>query len=498
MTGSPSAGGTEVSTTVAAGDFRRGVGGPVAGPSLDWGVVAGLRARVASRLESERSGSGRAGAERRALSDADQRALAASLVLQEIEQWALTQANAGRPVADRDTERALAAAVTAALFGMGRLQPLLEREDVENVHIHGADRVVLELAGGRLEAAPPVAGSDGELVELLTGWAARAGQTGREFSPAHPLLNLRLPAGGPLGSRLAAVMEVTGRPTVAIRRHRLARVTLDGLLSMGTLTPPLHGFLRAAVRAGCNIVVSGAPAAGKTTLLRALAAEIPAGEHMVTVEEEYELGLHVTDPDRLVTAMEARQSNAEGAGGIGLHTLLTQALRHSPSRVLVGEVRGGEVTALLAALSNGAAGGMCTLHARSAPAVLTRIAQLAQLSDPPLGAEAAWRFTADAVDLIVHVDRDPAYAGGARYVAQVLEVGPVGDGGMPDTTSVFAPGETDGRAVPAYTPSAGLRRRLARAGFSTGPAPAVAVAVEAAVEGAGDGRSRLRPVELNR
>jgi Flp pilus assembly CpaF family ATPase len=187
--------------------------------------------------------------------------------------------------------------------------------------------------------------------------------------------------------------------------------------------------------------------------------------------------------------MEARQSNAEGVGGIGLYTLLSQALRHSPSRVLVGEVRGGEVTALLAALSNGAAGGMCTLHARSAPAVLTRIAQLAQLSDPPLPAEAAWRFTADALDLIVHVDRDPADAGGARYVTQVLEVDAVGDGGMPDTTSVFAPAETDGRAVPAYTPSAGLRRRLARAGFGAVPA--------AAAEGASDAGSRRRPVEVS-
>lgn len=449
---------------------------------LDWTLVAELRARVAERLDTERalpgraaaggSGAGRGNSPRGGFTDADERALAASLISQEIEQLALARATVGSPAADREAERALAAAVTAALFGMGRLQPLLDRDDVENVHIYGADRVVLELAGGRLEAAAPVAASDGELIELLTRWAARAGQTGREFSPAHPLLNLRLPEGGPLGSRLAAVMEVTGRPTVAIRRHRLAHVGLDGLLAFGTVTPVLHGFLRAAVRAGCNIVVSGAPAAGKTTLLRALASEIPTGEHVVTVEEEYELGLHVTDPTRLVTAMEARQANAEGVGGIGLHTLLTQALRHSPSRVLVGEVRGGEVTALLAALSNGAAGGMCTLHARSAPAVLTRVAQLAQLSDPPLPTEAAWLFVADAVDLIVHVDRDPADAGGARYVSQVLEVGAIGDGGMPDTTSVFAPDPADRRAVPAHSPSTGLRYRLGRAGFTTVPAAA--------------------------
>lgn len=477
---------------------------------VDWQLAARLREDVAARLETERTRRGDPDSMTSpelglsGWSEADERALAASLVAAQVEQWAVSQVMAGLPAPDRDTERALAAAVTAALFGLGRLEGLLARDDVENIHIHGADEVVLELADGRLEPAEPVAASDGELVDLVTGWAARAGQTGREFSPAHPLLNLRLPAGGPLGARLAAVMEVTGRPTIAIRRHRLASVTLDDLLELGTLTPALHGFLRAAVRAGCNIVVSGAPAAGKTTVLRALAAEIPGHEHVVTVEEEYELGLHVPDPhgsgtDRLVTAMETRRANAEGVGAIDLHTLLTQALRHSPSRVLVGEVRGGEVTALLAALSNGAAGGMCTLHARSAQAVLTRIAQLAQLSNPPLPAEAAWRFTADAVDLVVHLDRHTSsgvsQAGqeghvgrgsggrrGGRFVTAVVEVGPVGDGGMPDTTTVFAPDEIGaygpvGRAVPAYTPSVRLRNRLTRAGFHIGqpdPAPAPA------------------------
>jgi pilus assembly protein CpaF len=427
---------------------------------VDWDTVAQLRAQVATRLETERA---RLGGQ---LSGADEHALALSLVAAEIEQWTLTRAATGLPSLGKDTEGGLAAAVTAALFGLGRLQPLLDREDVENIHIHGADRVVLELADGRREIGPPIAESDAELVELLTGWAARAGQTGREFSPAHPVLNLRLPAGGPLGARLAAVMEVTARPTVAIRRHRLTRVTLADLTRLGTVSPLLQAFLAAAVRAGANVIVSGAPAAGKTTLLRALAAEIGAHEHLVTVEEEYELGLHLLagvagGGGRLVTAMECRQANAEGVGAIGLHALLTQALRHSPSRVIVGEVRGGEVTALLAALSNGAAGGMCTLHATSAVGVLSRIAQLGQLSVPPLAPEAAWRFTAEALDLIVHLNRDST----GRFVAEVVEVGQVGDGGQPDTTTVFAPGR-DGRAVPAYTPSGRLQQRLAAVGFT--------------------------------
>jgi pilus assembly protein CpaF len=430
-------------------------------PQPEWAVVAELRARVAQLLDGYS-----ARPDTPELNADDQRVLAVSLAAGELERWAREQVAAGLPVPDQAAEAATIAAVAAALFGMGRLQPLLERADVENVFIHGADRVVLELAGGRLESVAPVADSDAELVDMLAGWAARAGQTGREFSAAHPVLNLRLPAGGPLGSRLAAVMEVTGRPAIAIRRHRLARVTLGDLGQLGTVPAELEAFLRAAVRAGCNIVVSGAPSAGKTTLLRALAAEIARHEHVITVEEEYELGIHLTDPDRLVTAMETRAANAEGVGAIGLDALLVQALRHCPSRVIVGEVRGGEVTALLGALSNGAAGGMCTIHARSAPGVLTRISYLAGLADPPLQPDAAARFIADAVDLIVHLDRD----GPRRYVAGVVEVGPVGDGGVPDVTTLF--GERDGGAVaPVHSPSPGLRRRLIRAGFAGEAAP---------------------------
>lgn len=170
MTGFRSATGT--------GAVRRAAVGAAGSPPLDWDVVADLKARVASRLASARSDPGRAGDDRCDWSEADQRALAVSLILAELEQWALRRASTGLPVADPETERAVAAAVLTALFGMGRLQPLLERADVEVVHIHGADRVVLELAGGRLEAAAPITDSDAALVELLAGWAARAGRTG--------------------------------------------------------------------------------------------------------------------------------------------------------------------------------------------------------------------------------------------------------------------------------------------------------------------------------
>jgi len=265
-------------------------------------------------------------------------------------------------------------------------------------------------------------------------------------------------------------MNLTPRPTVAIRLHRLPELDLAGMVASGTVTPAAASMLRAAVRAGLNMVVSGGPGAGKTTLVRVLAHEIAPAEHVVTVEEERELGLHLDQARHpLVTPFEAREANAEGAGEISLDDLLKQALRHSPSRVIVGEVRGGEVTAMLRALANGATGGMCTLHANSAGAVFDRIAALAQLAHPPLPIIAAYQWTATAINFIVHVERrDSIDSRGRRsrrrMVTEIIEVGPVGDSGRPDATVVFGPGP-DGSTVPLLPPSPKLLAELTRQGF---------------------------------
>ncbi|MEV0700039.1 ATPase, T2SS/T4P/T4SS family [Saccharopolyspora sp. NPDC050389] len=408
----------------------------------DTATVQALREKVAARLRNSSA------AER------------ASVVAAEITAWAHERASHGDPPLSAADEARLADAVLSAVFGLGGLQPLLELEDVENIHIHGHDQVWLELADGHLQRWPyPVADSDTELLEQVEAMSARLGQTSREFSPARPIVNLRLPAGGPLGARLAAVREVTDRPRIAIRRHRLTHTTLADLRTHGTLDPGLEHFLAVAIRAGVNLLVTGGPFAGKTTLLRALCAEIPTHEHIVTVEDDYELGLHL-EGGRVVTPLEARTANAEGVGEISLDDLLKQTLRHSPSRVIVGEVRGGEITALLRALGNGATGGMGTLHATSARAVPDRIAALGQLAIPPLSVEAAHRWTASALDLIVHLARRDHSDRRERFVTEIVEVGPVGDAAIPDLTTLFRPRTGDGRAVPACPPSPTLMARL--------------------------------------
>ncbi|WP_263249575.1 CpaF family protein [Saccharopolyspora rosea] len=373
---------------------------------------------------------------------------------------------AGSPDSSLSAEHRLGQAVRGALAGLGGLAPLLDRDGVENIHIHGCDHVLVECADGTTARWPyPVADSDEALLELLGELFARCGRTAREFSPARPIANLRIAAGGPLDARVAAVREVCERPRVAIRRHRLAHATLDDLHAGGTLDASMRDFLAAAVAAGLNLLVTGGPYAGKTTLLRALCQQIPATEHVVTVEDDYELGLHL-DQQRhpLVTAWEARAAGAEGVGEITLDDLLKQALRHSPSRVVVGEVRAGEITALLRALGNGATGGMGTLHATSARSVPERIAALGQLADPPLPIPAAHRWTASALDLIVHVARHDHPAGRTRSVAEVVEVGPVGDAETPDFTPLFATAPGTPESIPVGPPSPGLLERLTAAG----------------------------------
>lgn len=439
-------------------------GGP--GGRFDPEVVRAIRESVAARLERVAAGESHVDVP---LSVQEQQARMRAYVAEAVAEWVQRRADAGQAPLPAEQERRLIRAVVAALSGLGALEELLDRDDVENIHVHGCDRVLLELADGSVEQWPhPIADTDGELVDMLAAMFARHGQTSREFNAGKPLGNLRIGAGGPLGARVAAVMEISDRPRVAIRRHRLVDVGLDDLIMNGTLDPMLASFLRSAVRAGCNVVVSGGPAAGKTTLLRALCSEIPDHEHVVTVEEEYELGLHL-GPRLLVTPLEARPANSEGVGEISLDDLLKQTLRHSPSRVIVGEVRAGEVTAMLRALGNGAAGGMCTLHATSASAVFDRIAALGQLAVPPLAIDAAHQWTASAIDLVVHVTRtDHDSSAGRRrerFVTEVIEVGPVGDAARPDTTRIFAPRPADGRAVPAFPPSRDLLERLERAGF---------------------------------
>ena len=407
--------------------------------AVDYGLVQRLRADVADRLRADR----RARAERGdlLLSGDDERELGRSLILQalmEVRRDQMLSASTETtgpgigPAAEED--RAIAEAVHAAMFGLGRLQSLIEDPGLNNIEINGCDRVWLYRTDGRIEAGPPVADSDAELIEWVRTAATYAGLSSRPFDPVHPWLEVRLPD----GSRLCALMSVVERPAVSIRLYRQQRVTLDDLHALGAFSEELHTFLHAAVLARCNLMVSGETFAGKTTLLRALGNTIPFEERLVTAEHFLELGFHhLPDLHRDVVAMEERLPNAEGVGALTLLQLVERSRRMNPDRIIVGEVIGGEIVAMLDAMTQGEDGSLSTIHARDSRLVFQRIATYALTCDARLPVEASGMLTAGALDFVIHLSKQRSLDGRLhRYISSVREV--VGwDGTQVTSSEIF-------------------------------------------------------------
>jgi Flp pilus assembly CpaF family ATPase len=401
-------------------------------------LVRRLRAAAATELsrrarQAELSGT-------RRLTREDEGQLARQLLNAELETIATDALTHGTPVLSDAEESALLRAVLDRLFELGRLQPLLDDDRTANILANGCDQVFIEYADGTKVNGPRVADSDEELIDLLREIGRRYGLTEREFNPSRPQLNLQLPD----GSRLFAVAWVCSRPSVAIRRHRYMRVSLDDLVDLGALDFELRDFLAAAVRARKQLIIAGATGAGKTTMLRALGAEIPAEERIITIETELELGLdRFPDLHPDVVALEAREANVEGVGRVTAADLVRMSLRMNPDRVIVGEVRGDEIIPMLNAMSQGNDGSMCTVHADSSATVFNKLGLYAMQAPERLPLEATCQLAAAAIDLIVFI----AKTRHGRFVSSVRQV--VGaDGNQVVTNELFASGP-DGRAIPA-------------------------------------------------
>lgn len=373
---------------------RPSVGGS---DDLDWFQVAALRSVASERLMRlvQNGGNDRG----------EQQALGLRVIAELVDEETRLATAEGRVVLDRVAQARLRAAVFDALFRLGRLQPLVDNVDVENVTILGCDDVWIEYADGRLERGPAVADSDQALIEFLVFLASRSEVNARQFSESEPRLHLRLDG----GSRLAATAWVTPRPSVVIRRHRLREATLDDLVRRGSLSVVAASFLAAAVRARRSIVVAGPQGAGKTTMVRALCAEIDPGEAIGTFETEYELHLHeLKSRHPIVHAWEARpggelQANGRRAGEFTLDDALYDSYRFNLSRQIVGEVRGREVLAMIEAMQSGT-GSLSTTHAESAEGAVGKLVTCAMKAGSHVTQDYAVRAIAESVDVIVHVD----------------------------------------------------------------------------------------------
>ena len=404
---------------------------------IDWPAVARMRAAASTRL------SNRIGTDR--LDKDHQQSLGRLIITDLLSEHESEALASGRTPWEPAYQARMGQAVFDALFQLGRLQPLVDDDRIENIIICGADNVWLEFCDGSLVRGPAVADSDQELIDFLSFIAARSEVNERSFSPAEPRLHMRLDS----GARLAAAAWVTPRPSVVIRRHRLQEVTLNDLVERHTLTVPMARFLAEAVRRRASIVVSGAQGVGKTTLMRALCSEIPPEEIIGTFETEYELHLNLMGNfHRVVFAWEARPGSGEmdssghRAGEFSLDDALYDSFRFNLSRQIVGEVRGREILAMLKAMQSGS-GSLSTTHAHSAEGAIRKLITCAMEAGPQVTSAYATRAIAEDIDFIVHMEmthEDPV-AGNAfrhRWVKEILAIQPSDSVRGYSTTRLFS------------------------------------------------------------
>ncbi|MEV6048666.1 CpaF family protein [Streptomyces xanthochromogenes] len=369
-------------------------------------------------------------------------------------------------------EGELAGLVFDMCFRAGRLQRYLDDDLVEDIWIEGPHRVFLKYSD---DAEPvqvgPVADSEEELEELVRDLIRASGQSGRTFSTFSPEVELRLKD----GSRVQALgPQVTGEFThVTIRRHRIQHADLATMVRLGALDEQMADFLRACVRARRNIMFAGEQSSGKTSLLRATLREIPASERFGTLETTFELWAHKNGYHQHVVPMEARASNGErvdgrAAGEITLLDLMKSAKRMSLTRVVVGEVRGPEITAMMQAMTSDRPGNMCTIHASEPEAIFDRIAELYLLAQSNFTPDLAYRQIANGLHFVVFLSVDDSGPVKRRFVSHIWEIKSVGPDGRPTYNEIYRPAsEWDQRAVPYAQLSQRNLQKLERAGLRT-------------------------------
>ncbi|MGP4102909.1 CpaF family protein [Nonomuraea sp. KM90] len=388
------------------------------------------------------------------LKDTEDREAALQVIQAQVQRWTQQQIALGRAVSI-GAQRKLVEAVVDERFELGVLTPFIRDRRVESIDLNGCDQVWITYSDGTCRRGPVIASSDDDLIKMIQMWALHKSYNPREFSAANPLLNTALRPGDEddgVGVRLSATMSVTPRPCASIRCHRLVDVTLEDLLKLGTINRSLYSFLRAAVLARLNIVVTGGTAAGKTTLLRALASVIDPAERLATLESDYELFLDkLTHRHQNVIAFQVRQANSEGAGGITLNDLIPHSLRKNIKRIIVGEVRADEIVPMFEAMNTGHPGSMCTIHADGTEEIFNRVVMLwtrgVGTQTPPA---VVHLNTGQSIDLVVHLRLDPAT--NTRFVSEVLEVLPPADSELPSHNHLYRPTGPGGRAVPDITP----------------------------------------------
>jgi pilus assembly protein CpaF len=325
----------------------------------------------------------------------------------------------------------LAQAVVDRVVGLGPLEPLLADPTITEVMVNDPAHVFIE-RDGRVEPCPVAFRDEAHLRHVIDRIVA---PLGRRIDESSPLVDARLPD----GSRVNAIIPplALGGPVLTIRKFSRRPFTLERLVQLGTARPEMADYLRRCVLDRLSIVVSGGTGSGKTSTLNALGRVIPPQERLITIEDSAELQLG--HPHWV--ALESRPPNIEGKGEIPIRTLVRNALRMRPDRIIVGEVRGGEAFDMLQAMNTGHRGSMTTLHANSPEDALIRLESMVLMAGFELPVTAIRRMIAGAVQVILQQDRLPD---GRRVVTSIVELDRSPRGGI-GLRVVFSASETGGK-----------------------------------------------------
>ena len=311
----------------------------------------------------------------------------------------------------QDTAEEIVQAVANRMVGLGPIEPYLNDPRVTEVMVNGPDQIFVEREG-ELEAVQASFRDEEHILNVIDRIVA---PLGRRVDESTPFVDARLPD----GSRVNAIIPPLAlrSPALTIRRFSAEPFSLKRLVELDSLDDQMARFLQACVRSRLNILISGGTGSGKTSTLNALARCIPQGERLVTIEDTAELQLNAAN----LVSLESRPPNIEGTGEVDIRTLVFNALRMRPDRIIVGEVRGPEAFDMLQAMNTGHPGSLTTVHANSPADAVRRLESMVLMAGLELPQPAIRENIASSLDLILQQERLP---GGKRKIVSVAEVVP--------------------------------------------------------------------------
>ncbi len=295
------------------------------------------------------------------------------------------------------------------VLGLGPLEPFMKDPTVSDVLVNTYKQIYVERFG-KLETTEARFKDDRHLRRIIDKIVSAVG---RRIDESCPMVDARLPD----GSRVNAIIPplALDGSILSIRRFAVEPLELDDLLTLKTLTPEIGELIKGIVKAKLNILISGGTGTGKTTLLNVLSRFIPSTERIVTIEDSAELQLK----QEHVVRLETRPANIEGKGEITQRDLVRNSLRMRPDRIIVGEVRGGEVLDMFQAMNTGHDGSLTTIHANSPRDALMRLETLVALTGLNIPSLFIRKYVSSALNIVIHLSR---LVDGSRKIVSFQEI----------------------------------------------------------------------------